>query len=481
MIRVPHWQLKSHFHYIRSDGDKQAYEARIPVLLHLILSANANLRCFVGIQALCRDTGFTNKPITEALQWLQDHGAIYNVPKEQRVGAEKRLHANKKVWQLTGILKVAEGIIDYLYTGDENSDTKNQFETLVAQLKENAPDEIINLFNEKIGVQNPSKNNVVRQNATEIDVQNTYSSDLMDHKTDIIHVQNPTISSDEKIDVQNPHENDDIDVQSPTEIRVQDTHEDINKVQDINKQRDINNISLSESEDDFLSDLNDLFAEDDEPAITDVSPSEGDSEPETTDTIDPAWDKPYTPAEYEHFKDRVSLTALESDVYNPCHNTSHARTDFRQPTKTYTDWQQLVAVIEEFFPTHSTGYATKIAQQLAATAKSGQRKEFEISPPMDAVEACGFAYWLREGEQLERLPERSERIQERAMQFRALSNHFEHVNFARYTLAELMASHENPDQPALDPNLFKPASDEVLEKVYADAEALLGFSLSGDF
>ncbi|PJF20837.1 MAG: hypothetical protein CUN56_14155 [Phototrophicales bacterium] len=247
-------------------------------------------------------------------------------------------------------------------------------------------------------------------------------------------------------------------------------------------------ISLSERDDDFLSDLDNLFEFDDEPATRDTSTTE--TQDDRTEAIvetvnapqsDPAWDKPYTQAEYEHFKDQVSLTALESDVYNPCHNTSHARCDFRQPTKSYTDWQKLVAVVEHFFPTHSTGYATKIAQQLAGKAKSGQRKDYAISPPMDAVEACAFAYWLREGERLEQLPERAERIQERAMQFRALTNHFEHVNFARYTLAELMASHENADPPEQDPNLFKPAPDDVLEKVYADAEAMLGFSLSGDF
>ena len=190
------------------------------------------------------------------------------------------------------------------------------------------------------------------------------------------------------------------------------------------------------------------------------------------------WDKPYTPEEYEYYKDLLSLELLTSDVQNPCLNTSHVRTDFRKPKQTYTDWQKLIAVVQHYFPVMHVGYAIKIAQQLAGTAQSGLRKEFAIEPKMDAVTACAFAYWLKEGERLDQLPERAERIQERALQFMALPNYFEHVNYARYVLDDLMASLEPVEEP--DPELFKPAPKEVLDKVYAEAEKLLGFSLSGD-
>lgn len=247
------------------------------------------------------------------------------------------------------------------------------------------------------------------------------------------------------------------------------------------------NIIRDERGENDLFELDQLFADLPEPAAEDI--------PQETDSVDQAAgepvpdelpventepDTPYTAEEYAHFKDRVSQAALETDVYNPCHNISQVRADFGKPTKQLSDWQQLVAVVENFFPTDSIGYAAKLAQQLAGTAKSGQRKEFASTPAMNAVEACAFAYWLREGERLERLPERAERIQERVMQFRALGNHFEHVNFARYILSDLLASNEQQNAPDPDPDLHEPASKELLDKVYADAYAALGFRLDGD-
>ena len=202
-----------------------------------------------------------------------------------------------------------------------------------------------------------------------------------------------------------------------------------------------------------------------------------------TETLEPTQqdDTPYTVVELDYYKDLISLETLETHVYNPSHNVTQPRDSFRKPQKSISDWQQLVAVVEHFFTVSSTGYATKIAQQIAGKAKSGLRHDFACCPPMNAVEACAFAYWLREAEELERLPEKAERLQERAMQFRALSNHFEYVNFASYILSDLLASQERQEQLDQNSDLFKPAPKDVQDRAYAEAEALLGFSLSGEF
>ncbi len=430
------------------------------------MSSNASLRCFVGVETLCRDTGFTNKPIIEALQWLQDHGAIYNVPKEQRVGSECRLHANKKVWQLTSFLQVDDGIIDYLYAGKDESESKQEFDAVIVNITENAPDCIKTLYLQKISVQNPSNlDEVSGQSTLKVEDNPLSDQNIPAQNTPISAVHGQSTPINEQVSVQNPPNLDEISGQSTREV--------IKKNKDI-KLKEVKT-TLRDERDDFI--LDDIFTDDVELA-----------EPETTDLpvteatdIKPDIEKPYTPAELDYFKDSLSLSILETDVYNPCHQTLQPRSSFAQPSKSLSDWQQLVIVVEEFFPSHSVGYATKIAQQLANTATSGQRKTFGISPPMNAIEACAFAYWLREAEGLDHLPERSERIQERAMQFRALVNHFEHVNYARYILADLLGAKEIIESQGIDPNLFKPAPKEMLDKVYAEAEALLGFSVSGEF
>jgi len=468
MIRTTHWQLKSHLYYIRSDGEKKAYEARFPVFFHLIMSTNANLRCFVGIEALCRATGYTNKPITEALQWLQDHGAIYNVSKDKRVGIEKRLHANKKVWQLTGKLRVEDQVIEYLYAGEEESDTRLAFEELRTEIKQNAPESVQALFDGNLHVQNPSKLDKAQQDQSELHVQDTSIYDLEAQNPDKLDQQK---SNDVEIDVQSPNKSEDICVQDTSKIHVQDTREGINKNKDIKNQEDINNIR--DERGDFL--LDDIFAD-----AVEQSESNHASETETIELTQQD-ETPYTVEELDYYKDLISLETLETHVYNPSHNVTQPRDSFRKPLKTISDWQQLVAVVEHFFSVSSTGYATKIAQQIAGKAKSGLRHDFACSPPMNAVEACAFAYWLREAEKLERLPEKAERLQERAMQFRALSNHFEHINFARYILSDLLASQDPQEQLDQNSDLFKPAPKDVQDKAYAEAEALLGFSLSGEF
>jgi len=64
-------------------------------------------------------TGFSKAPITAALQWLEDTGAIYNVPVDKRVGKEAEIHHKRKVWQLTGVIKL-NTLIPYLFLKTED-------------------------------------------------------------------------------------------------------------------------------------------------------------------------------------------------------------------------------------------------------------------------------------------------------------------------------------------------------------------------
>lgn len=294
------------------------------------------------------------------------------------------------------------------------------------------------------------------QNMTDISEVKSNASDLISHKIELVN----QIAS-HKIELENQI------IGHKIEPHIKEIDFKETKTKEKNTLRD--------ERGDFL--LDDIFAD-----AVEQSESNHASEAET-ETVEPTQqdETPYTVEELDYYKDLISLETLETHVYNPSHNVTQPRDSFRKPQKSLSDWQQLVAVVEHFFTVSSTGYATKIAQQIAGKAKSGLRHDFACSPPMNAVEACAFAYWLQEAEQLERLPEKAERLQERAMQFRALSNHFEHVNFARYILSDLLASQEPQEQ--LDPNsdLFKPAPKDVQDRAYAEAEALLGFSLSGEF
>ncbi|MEL7436877.1 MAG: hypothetical protein AAFN11_23260, partial [Chloroflexota bacterium] len=77
-----HGSLYKYLKEIRTDGKKKSYEARLPVLMFLISTANLRLRTWHGTKAIMDHTGFSKAPVIEAMNWLESHGAIYNVPKE---------------------------------------------------------------------------------------------------------------------------------------------------------------------------------------------------------------------------------------------------------------------------------------------------------------------------------------------------------------------------------------------------------------
>lgn len=157
-----------HFKDIRSDGEQQAYEARIPVFMMLISAANKRLRTWHSVNSIMECTGYSKTPVTEALAWLESRGAIYNVPKEARSGHESRIHGNRKVWQLTGIIKIGEQIVDYLFIKDEDRQSS------LLEIEDHAPGHVKMLFRElgllsekpEIGLQDEP--NLGLQNDTQI-------------------------------------------------------------------------------------------------------------------------------------------------------------------------------------------------------------------------------------------------------------------------------------------------------------------------
>lgn len=113
------WTVRKHLHRFRAKGIGK--EARWDVLSHLIMSANIRNRAWPSCVTLQEDTGFGLDQIKAALKWLQERGAIENVPTDKRVDEERRKRASGYVWQLTGKIQFDNETINYLYIHDEQS------------------------------------------------------------------------------------------------------------------------------------------------------------------------------------------------------------------------------------------------------------------------------------------------------------------------------------------------------------------------
>ena len=119
-MSILHGKFYNHFKYIRTDGKNKSYEARVPVLMMLISASDKRLQVWHGIESIMNCTGYSKTPVIEALSWLQKSGAIYNVPKGKRIGRTAKLHANRKVWQLTGLMKIDSEMVQYLLLKDDD-------------------------------------------------------------------------------------------------------------------------------------------------------------------------------------------------------------------------------------------------------------------------------------------------------------------------------------------------------------------------
>jgi len=121
MIIAPHWKLREYMHELRGDKDnpRTRHDARLAVLLTLMLHANTRLRCWPSTKTLCKETGFNTPSVTEARDWLLEHKAIKLVPYDKREGKEKDLPQRQFVYQLTGVIEVSTGLEPYIAMTDE--------------------------------------------------------------------------------------------------------------------------------------------------------------------------------------------------------------------------------------------------------------------------------------------------------------------------------------------------------------------------
>lgn len=123
--------------FLREDGPGK--EARLPVLICMILNKNQRNRVEEDLATIAEQTGIGRARVMEATQWLADRGAIYNVPMKHRVGSE-RVHGNQKVWQLTGMIWLDGGICVYLLMN------KKSIESMIDELKNLGAEELVDLF-----------------------------------------------------------------------------------------------------------------------------------------------------------------------------------------------------------------------------------------------------------------------------------------------------------------------------------------------
>jgi hypothetical protein len=112
------WKLREHQHRFRSEPGT-GREIRFNILINLILHANGRGRTWVSRDRIAAEIGAGEGRVSAALTWLFEKGAIYNVPLQYRVGAERCLEPRKYVFQLTGIIRFDEGpAVPYLYIPD---------------------------------------------------------------------------------------------------------------------------------------------------------------------------------------------------------------------------------------------------------------------------------------------------------------------------------------------------------------------------
>jgi hypothetical protein len=131
MIIVPHWDMKDFmFELTRDDSNPKAHRsARLAVLMQLMFRSNQRLRCWPSTKTLCKSTGFNQPAVVEARNWIVAHHAVVLVPYEKRMGDEKKLPVRQSVYQLTGVLKLANRVVPYLLMSPE------MFQTVTAELE----------------------------------------------------------------------------------------------------------------------------------------------------------------------------------------------------------------------------------------------------------------------------------------------------------------------------------------------------------
>jgi len=119
MSATLHWGLKKYMREFRDGGDGAHRDARLPVLLALVLHANPRGRCWPSTTVLCEETGFAKPAVVEARKWLIARKAIELVSYDKRVGLEAKLPRRQYVYQMTGVIETSTGMQPYLVMSPE--------------------------------------------------------------------------------------------------------------------------------------------------------------------------------------------------------------------------------------------------------------------------------------------------------------------------------------------------------------------------
>lgn len=82
--------------------------SRWETLTVYLVHANIRNRAYPGDEQFA-EYGIAHATAVNARRWLTAHGCLDEVPYEQRVAAERRLPPAKKVYQLTGIIRLDDG------------------------------------------------------------------------------------------------------------------------------------------------------------------------------------------------------------------------------------------------------------------------------------------------------------------------------------------------------------------------------------
>lgn len=221
-----------------------------------------------------------------------------------------------------------------------------------------------------------------------------------------------------------------------------------------------------------------------------------DTEPEfeDPDLVTDFTNTPFTQEEYNWFVGRkiCSVELLTHFVYNPIHfqdgygddaidcrpywddRTSLERDEIKQ----LSDWNKTVGLVQHYLNVVTPGEATKYAQQFTGRAKKGEWKDWNIKPALNVIELCAFLHWLSEmkARDPQFRPKKPEKLFMLVEEFRALPNHFEHVNYARYQIKQVFPKPQEPVE--IDLTL---GPEDEMKKLSEQFEAEFGFSLSGSF
>ncbi len=138
MTGFKNWAIRPYIKDFRQPDEKypKGVEARYVILDYLILCSNLRLRNFYGVETIMEECGFNSSAVVaDALGWLFDRGALYNVPPEYRVGKEAKLSKNKYVFQMTGVIYLRGQWIPYLLLQpDELEEMVEEWRTVGYQL-----------------------------------------------------------------------------------------------------------------------------------------------------------------------------------------------------------------------------------------------------------------------------------------------------------------------------------------------------------